>query len=298
MTTNFPGRPDHSFGDQPVSPGIPEQPQYGVPASQPAPEVSDYGTHNLPAGSPLDAPGGPHGKGEAAKQEASRLADEAKDATSSLTDTVKDEARNLADTAKTEARGLVDTAKSQLDEQARTQQAKAAETTRAIGDDMDRIARGEAPQNELLTQFAATASSTVQQAAAWLEDREPQDLLAEAQSFARRKPVTFLLICAGLGLVAGRLTRGMIGNPGEDDSTTVPTTRTTRTTASTLPSETPTFDSTVGGGMPPRTATLGADFDAPVPPRAPGFDAPVPPVAGDRTTTGLPTAGDEFGAAR
>jgi hypothetical protein len=42
-----------------------------------------------------------------------------------------------------------------------------------------------------------------------LQNREPAQLLDEVRSFARRKPGTFLIGAALLGVAAGRLTRGI-----------------------------------------------------------------------------------------
>ena len=64
------------------------------------------------------------------------------------------------------------------------------------------------------------AADVVQQAAArvgdagqWLDAREPGQVVHEVQSFARRRPAAFLLLAAGAGLVAGRLTRGIDARP-------------------------------------------------------------------------------------
>ena len=40
-------------------------------------------------------------------------------------------------------------------------------------------------------------------------DRKPGQVVDEMQSFARRRPAVFLVLAAGAGLVAGRLTRGL-----------------------------------------------------------------------------------------
>jgi uncharacterized membrane protein len=42
-----------------------------------------------------------------------------------------------------------------------------------------------------------------------LQNREPADLLNDVRSYARRKPGTFLIGAAVLGVVAGRLTSGI-----------------------------------------------------------------------------------------
>ncbi len=57
--------------------------------------------------------------------------------------------------------------------------------------------------------LARQAADRTGSVAGWLEGREPAAILDDLTSFARRKPGAFLAIAAGLGLVAGRLTRGL-----------------------------------------------------------------------------------------
>jgi hypothetical protein len=44
----------------------------------------------------------------------------------------------------------------------------------------------------------------------WLEQREPGDLLDEVRRFARRRPGAFVLGALVAGVVAGRMTRGIV----------------------------------------------------------------------------------------
>ncbi|MEK8109106.1 phage holin family protein [Micromonospora sp. M12] len=48
-----------------------------------------------------------------------------------------------------------------------------------------------------------------QQAAGWLDEREPGEVLDEVRTYARRNPGTFLAGAAVAGLLVGRLTRGL-----------------------------------------------------------------------------------------
>jgi hypothetical protein len=57
-----------------------------------------------------------------------------------------------------------------------------------------------------LIRQAAQRSEAV---ASWLENRQPGDLLGDVQRFARNRPGTFLLLAAGAGVLAGRLTRSL-----------------------------------------------------------------------------------------
>jgi hypothetical protein len=53
---------------------------------------------------------------------------------------------------------------------------------------------------------AAERSSAI---ASWLEARDPGSLLTEVKSFARQRPGAFLMLAAGAGVLAGRLSRSL-----------------------------------------------------------------------------------------
>ena len=54
-------------------------------------------------------------------------------------------------------------------------------------------------------------------AAGWLDQRDPGSLLEEARGFARRRPMAFLAAAAGLGVVAGRLSRSLVDEARDSD---------------------------------------------------------------------------------
>ena len=64
-------------------------------------------------------------------------------------------------------------------------------------------------QDGMAAGLAHQVASRVRDAGQWLGDRKPGQVVDEVQSFARRKPTVFLVLAAGAGLVAGRLTRGL-----------------------------------------------------------------------------------------
>ena len=57
-------------------------------------------------------------------------------------------------------------------------------------------------------------------AASWLDQRDPGSLLDEARSFARQRPGTFLAIAAGVGVLAGRLSRSLVDEARDSDDST------------------------------------------------------------------------------
>ena len=76
-----------------------------------------------------------------------------------------------------------------------------------------------------LVRQAAERSSAV---ASWLDGRDPGSLLTEVKSFARQRPGTFLLLAAGAGVLAGRLSRSLSAGAPETTATARRTTPATR----------------------------------------------------------------------
>ena len=151
-----------------------------------------------------DASGSSSGAKEQAQQAASTAQDEGK----RVAGVAKDEAQRVADEAKTQVRGLVDNAVSQVDDQARTQQGRLAETVRTFGDDLASMTSGPDSSSGVASELVQQASDHAKALASRLEDREPRELLDDVRSFARRRPGTFLIGALAAGVVVGRLTRG------------------------------------------------------------------------------------------
>jgi ElaB/YqjD/DUF883 family membrane-anchored ribosome-binding protein len=170
------------------------------------------------AGTPPGAPSGADSKKDAAKEEATEVARQATDAAQNVAETAKTEAANVAAEVKTNAKDLLHQAKSDLTDQAGTQQQKVAEGLRSISTELHSMAS--APDqpgvaSDLVRQ-AAERSSAV---AAWLDGRDPGSLLTEVKSFARQRPGTFLLLAAGAGVLAGRLSRSLSAGAPESTGT-------------------------------------------------------------------------------
>jgi hypothetical protein len=60
------------------------------------------------------------------------------------------------------------------------------------------------------TDLVRQAGDKLEELAGWVQNREPGDLVNELRGFARRKPGVFLLGAALAGVVAGRLTTGVV----------------------------------------------------------------------------------------
>ena len=168
------------------------------------------------SGTPFAAPGprdddqGSRPASEVAQDEAAAVKDTAVDAGKSVAGTAQDEAANVAVEAKVQARGLLDSVSQQVQEQTATQQRQLADTVGSLAGELGSMASGSQEAGPL-TDLAHQGADKGKEIASWLQDKEPRDVLTEVESFARRRPVMFLVLCGAAGVVAGRLTRGAIG---------------------------------------------------------------------------------------
>jgi hypothetical protein len=122
--------------------------------------------------------------------------------------TAAEQGRQVATEAGDRARDLYGAAREQVRGQVGDQQRRAAGGLRSVGEELRSMADqggGTGPATEL----ARRASGTIDQVAGWLEDREPGAVLDEVKQYARRHPGAFLAGAALLGVLAGRLTRGL-----------------------------------------------------------------------------------------
>ncbi|HET6242074.1 MAG TPA: hypothetical protein VFD99_08830, partial [Arthrobacter sp.] len=177
-------------------------PASGTPAAAPgAPAAGGTATGGTPTG-------GTASKTDAAKEQTGEVTRQAKDAAQNVAETAKSEAAHVATEVKTNAKDLLYQAKSNLTEQTSTQQQKVAEGLRSISNELQTMASSpDRPgvAGDLVRQ-AAERSSAI---ASWLEARDPGSLLTEVKSFARQRPGAFLMLAAGAGVLAGRLSRSL-----------------------------------------------------------------------------------------
>ena len=158
-------------------------------------------------------------KQEAAKDEAADVTRHAADSAQNVAETAKTEAANVAVEVKTNARDLMHKAKSDLTEQAGTQQQKVAEGLRSVAGELHSMAAA-SDQPGVATDLVRQAAERSSAVASWLDNRDPGSLLTEVKSFARQRPGTFLLLAAGAGVLAGRLSRSLSAGAPETTGTT------------------------------------------------------------------------------
>lgn len=182
-------------------------------------------------GSPGTTPG--QGTTDVAREQARQVGQTATQAAGQVAQTSAEQAREVVSEASAQARDLAGQARSQLQQQASSQQNRLADSLRSIGDELDQLVSGGGASGGVASDLLRQAQAKVQDAAAYLESREPGDLLEDLRSFARQRPGTFLLGAALAGVVAGRLTRGAIAARQGDGGDRLPVPSTTATAVDT-----------------------------------------------------------------
>jgi hypothetical protein len=142
-----------------------------------------------------------------ARGEAGQLKETSAEAARQVAGTVKDKASDVTSDVREQTRRLAGQTRDELVGQASQQKDRAANGLRSVSDELRGMA--EHGQSGLGAQLARHGAGFADQAADFLQQHEPGDLLDEVRGFARRKPGTFLLVAAAAGVVAGRLTRAL-----------------------------------------------------------------------------------------
>jgi hypothetical protein len=257
--------------------GLPQEP-HGLDTGGP---FGSTPTTPTPAhrASSFDATGTePDSTRDVATDEARSTAEDAKASGQQVASTAKEQAGQVAGEAKGQAKEVLDQARRELVDQASSQHKRAAGGLHSLADELDGMASG-ADRGGVATDLARQASSKARDIARWLESREPGDVLDEARRFARQRPGTFLAGAALVGLVGGRLTRGMADEARDDSATPRPTPPATEPAVAPVMGTTPPVaDPSPVVGTGPTTGTLPG-----TPPTSVGTD----PVTG--TGLGGPT---------
>ncbi|WIM18863.1 hypothetical protein [Microbacterium sp. zg-B185] len=171
---------------------------------------------------------------ETAKQEASDLKQTAVTEAGHVAETAKSEAGVVAREVTSQAKDLYAQTQRELKDQAQVQQQRVASGLRSVSEELDSMtANAENPG--LAADLLRQAAGRISGAAAWLGDRDPGSLLTEVKSFARRRPGTFIIGAAVLGVAAGRLTRALAANASDERSDSAAAAPASPTTAGTAP---------------------------------------------------------------
>jgi hypothetical protein len=148
---------------------------------------------------------------DVAKDQAGNVASTAAQAGSQVASTAADQAKQVTRETKRQAQDLVAQGRAQLQDQARNGQQKAGQGLAGIAQQLRTMVEGggetpSGPAADLVRQ----AGDKIEELADWVQAREPGELVDEVRAFARRKPGVFLLGAAVAGVLAGRLTTGVV----------------------------------------------------------------------------------------
>lgn len=156
---------------------------------------------------------GQDGVAGTARAEAGHVAETAGEAARDVAETAKEKAADVTSDVRDQTAKLMGETRDQLVGQAGQQKDRAADGLRSVADELRGMA--EHGQSGWGAQLAGHGAQFGDQAADFLQQHEPAEILDEVRRYARRRPGAFLLGAAVLGVVAGRMTRALAGGtPG------------------------------------------------------------------------------------
>lgn len=226
-------------------------------------------------------PGSTEGQGTAdiVREQASGLSHSSVQAGKHVAEVAREQGAGVAAETARQGRDLLQQAQGQMVEQVAHGQQRTARQLLSLSDELRAMA--ENPGHDgMAADLAHQAASRLRDAGQWLEDRQPGQVMEEMQSFARRRPGVFVVLAAGAGLVAGRLTRGLKdAGSGDPAATAAPAAAQGLDEQWAQPSDV--------AGSPSATARPGAEIPGP---SAPASD--LPPAGGDPVWQGGPAYGE------
>lgn len=222
--------------------------------------------------------------GQSAKEKASEVAATAKDEAASVVDTAKEQTAAVTSEVKQQAEQLLGEVQSQLSEQATSQRDNLAQMLRSVSSELHDMS-DRADQRGIGAEIVQRGGELSGQAAEFLEQREPHELLDELRGLARRRPGAFLVGAALAGVVVGRFARGMKGAHSSDSGSSAGgTTRSTTFDRASASEPATAFDADYG-----RVETPATPAESPMPPSQAGYPGPLdPPEAGGVGTGAMP----------
>jgi len=220
---------------------------------------------------------------DVAKDQAAELKQGTVQAGQHVASVAKDQAATVTSEAGKQAKNLLGQARSEIGQQAATQQQRVADGLKSLSQELHSMSQHSDSPGPA-AQLARHGAQASEQVAAWFDGRDPGALVEEVRSFARRRPGAFLLLAAGAGLMAGRLTRGLKdeASSGSEDGDYGRTSYTATGGSYTHPEAAGLAGTGLAGGL-----------AAPPPVPAPVIDEPVPYVGQDGDL-GYPTTGNSL----
>ena len=150
------------------------------------------------------------------KDQAAGLSQGTAQAGKHVAEVTREQASGVAAEAGRQGKDLLRQGQDQLEAQAAQGQQRLAKQLISFSDELRSMADASG-QAGLAGDLAHQAATQAHRAGQWLDNRRPREVAEEMQSFARRRPGVFLVLAAGAGLVAGRLTRGL-KDQGDDSA--------------------------------------------------------------------------------
>jgi len=150
-----------------------------------------------------------------AKEQAGVVKDTAVAQGQHVAEVAKEQATQVASEAGAHVKDLLSEGLSEVRTQAASQQKRLATAIHSLADELGTMA-SKSDKSGPLTDYAKQLSHRGGEAAHWLENAEPSEVLDSLRSFARRRPALFLGVSALAGAVAGRVTRGFVANKKDD----------------------------------------------------------------------------------
>jgi hypothetical protein len=148
------------------------------------------------------------GTSKAVRDEAASVGADAAEGGRRVADTAASEVKDIVGEARSQLSALLEQLRGEVSHQASGQSDRAVTGLRSLSNELSQMASS-SQQNGIATDLAGQAASRVQTLAGWLEQRQPAEVLDEVRDFARRRPGTFLTAAAVIGLIGGRVTRGL-----------------------------------------------------------------------------------------
>lgn len=152
---------------------------------------------------------------QVARDEAKGVAGQATQAGGQVASTAADQAKQVTAETRRQAGDLVQQGLAQVRSQAQDSQLRAAVGVSGLADQLRGMTQGSDQVPGVAQDLVHQVADRIQDVADWLERREPKDLLDDVRSFARQRPGAFLGGSAVLGLVVGRLTRGVVASQSD-----------------------------------------------------------------------------------
>ncbi|MBI4943442.1 MAG: hypothetical protein HY830_22080 [Actinobacteria bacterium] len=142
---------------------------------------------------------------QSTKDRAAEVGGTAKEQAANVAGTAKEQAVDVAHDAADQARNLLEELRTNVRDQVGTQRDRLSQTLDQYATELRQMAErsdSDGPATEVVRQVA----TRLQDMRSYLEGGG--DVVTDVRRFARRRPGTFLVACAAVGVLAGRATRG------------------------------------------------------------------------------------------